>query len=376
VARQSTDVFPRIDYFDWLEGRREAAMHDLACADLRGDRAVGSAPVPDPVADRPDPPAGVNLHSLVATEYGVHPRQVVVTAGASHAAFVAAATAVTMATTGDEDAPTPRALVEKPGYEPHVQTPVGVGAEVDRFRRTEPDFALDPDRVQSALRDETALVTVTNRHNPSGALADRETLAEAATATREAGAHLLVDEVYAPYLTGAREGAGTAFGGPTAAGLDGAVVVNSLSKFHGLPDLRVGWLVADPEFAERARSVKHHVPAVADTAELLAGRAVYATEDIAADRRALLAENAALLRSFVRDRDDVEGSVHEGSPFAFLDVAGADGDEVAAAAWEAGVLVSPGSFFGDDDRVRVALGRDPEATAAGLDAFAGVLASL
>ncbi|MFB6120862.1 MAG: pyridoxal phosphate-dependent aminotransferase [Halobacteriaceae archaeon] len=363
-------MFPRIELLDWMQGRPAAALHDLGTTGLRGTRDVGDAVVPDPVADRDDPPAGVNLHSLLAAEYGVHPKQVVVTAGASHAAFLAAAAAVT-----DSDADQPRALVELPAYEPHAKTPAAVGAAVDRFRRTaEADFALEPDRIEAAVRPATALVTATNRHNPTGALADRATLADAADAAGTEDARLLVDEVYAPYVSES-DAERTAFGGPTAAGLDGAVVVNSLSKFFGLPDLRVGWLVADEAFAERARAAKHHVPAVADVTERLAARAVHAAGAIADEQRALCTENAALLRSFVDDRPDVTGRVRPDCPFVALSAPGRPADELAAAAWEQGVLVVPGRFFGLDDRVRVSLGRSPEENAAALTALDDVLGS-
>jgi len=109
--------------------------------------------------------------------------------------------------------------------------------------------------------------------------------------------------------------------------------------------------------------------------ERLAARAIHAGEAITADRRALCEENAALLRSFVAERPDLSGTVHPGAPFAALAVEGRDGDDLAAAAWEAGVLVVPGRFFDTDDRVRVALGRSPEENAAALTAFESVLGS-
>jgi len=249
---------------------------------------------------------------------------------------------------------------------------VGLGAAVDRFERG-PDGALDTDSLAAACGEETALASVTNRHNPTGALASRETLADAAAVADESGARLLVDEVYAPAVLDPREDG--AFGGPTAADLDGAVVVNSVSKFFGLPDLRVGWLVADDEFAERARAVKHHVPGVSAVAELLAARAVYADDDLAPGQRERLRENAARLTAFVEDHPAVGGPVHEGANVALVDVEGWSGDDLASAAWEAGVLVVPGRFFGAPERVRVALGRDPAEGDAALRALAQVVES-
>jgi aspartate/methionine/tyrosine aminotransferase len=361
-------VFPRIELLDWYEGRPAAALHDLGTTSLVGDRTDGPAAVPAPLADADDPPAGVNLHSLLATVYGVHPSQVVVTAGATHAAFLALAAAVST------DKAASRVLVELPAYEPHAQSPAAVGATVDRFRRVpEDDWRLSPDRIAAATVEDTGLVTVTNRHNPTGALDDRETLAAAAEAAATADARLLVDEVYAPYATEEPDGP-SAFGGPTAAGLEGAVVVNSLSKFHGFPGLRIGWLVADEAFADRVRAVKHHVPAVADVTRRLAARALHAGPSLVAGRRSLLESNAALLRSFVEDRPDVSSAVSPECSFGALAVDGWDVDELVATAWEeAGLLLVPGRFFDADDYVRVALGHDAEASAAALTAFGSVL---
>ncbi|MFB6219049.1 MAG: aminotransferase class I/II-fold pyridoxal phosphate-dependent enzyme [Halobacteriaceae archaeon] len=351
-------MFESIGYLEWMAGRPEAALYDLGTSALRGDRDHGREPLPGPVGDLDDPPAGVTLHTQLAAAYGVDPEQVVVTAGASHADFLAAAAALSEADG--------RVLVEKPGYEPLVRTPAALGAAVDRFVR--PDgYRLDPDRVADAADDGTRLVAVTNRHNPSGRLADRETLAAAAAAARDADARLLVDEAYAAYLE-APTGGGP-FGGVTAAGIDGAVVTDTLSKFPGLPELRVGWLVADAGFAETVRRVKHHVPAVADATVALAERVLHA-ERVAAETRELLRANADLLGEFVADRPALDGEVH--TSYAFLDPP-TGGDELAAAAGEEGLLVVPGRFFDDAGRVRVSLGRDTEDCAAALGALGAVL---
>ncbi|QDX40996.1 pyridoxal phosphate-dependent aminotransferase [Salarchaeum sp. JOR-1] len=357
-------MFPDIDYLTWKTGRPEVAMYDLGTSDLRGDRDRGGEVVPAPLEGLDDPPTGASLEMQIAGEYGVEPEQVLVTGGATQANFLAAAAALDAS-----DADGPRALVEKPGYEPLVASPRALGAHVDRFRRDEDD-ALSPSRVRKALTPDTALVTVTNRHNPSGRLAARETLAETATVARDGGARLLVDEVYAPYLPEAEDGP---FGGPSAVEFENAAVTGSLTKFFGLGDLRIGWLVADEAFVERARAVSHHVRAVAGPSRTLAMRALHNRDPLAERSRTLLAENAELLSSFVAERDDLAGSVAPGSTFAFLDPANADGNAVAERAWENGLLVVPGRFFGDSERVRVSLGLAPNEMAAALDTFGDVL---
>jgi len=167
-----------------------------------------------------------------------------------------------------------------------------------------------------------------------------------------------------------------AFGGPTAAGVENAVVTGSLTKFFGLGDLRLGWLVADREFVEAARRVAFHLPSVAGTSRALAMRALYGAEALAERKRDLLAANARLLAEFVEASPAVSGTVPSGSSFAFLGHELVDGDELVTAAGDEGVLVVPGRFFGDPQRVRVSLGHAPEEMETALATLAAVAARL
>jgi aspartate/methionine/tyrosine aminotransferase len=400
---------PRIEYIEWIMGRPEAVQHDLGSSDLRGNAPMDFGLVPGHLADLPDPPEGTTLDEQVADIDDVAPENVLIVPGGTLADALVAATVVHLA--GDDDdsldgsdpSPGPKVLVEKPGYEPLYATPRAFGARVDRFRRPpETDFALDPDRVVGATTDETALVTVTNRHNPSGALTDRETLSSVADAVADADARLLVDEVYAPFVRRATagededkdedgiqsegEGAGKngavddgvdsavdetgsvrPFGGVTAAGLDRTVTTGSLTKFYGLGGLRVGWVVADREFVAAAARVANHFPAVATPSETLARR-VFANADRLGERsRDLVERNWRALAEFVDDRDDLLGPVFDGSTYAFLAHETADGDAVTAAAADRDLLVVPGRFFERPERFRVSLGRDPERNAMALE---------
>lgn len=393
-------MIPRIEFLDWFEGRPEAALHDLGTVGLRRPAQV-SGGVPAPVADLPKPPAGVTPETLLATSYGVHPSQVVVTCGADHAALLAEATALALAT-GKEDRdagadggePTvgsslsPRVLVEKPGPEAAVKRPAWLGAKPDRVLRNE-DGTLAPERVEKASGPATCLVSLTNRHDPTGALADRDALAaivDAATDGDDENAadedafetRVLVDESTAGFVDpsgqpGDADGSSGPFGGPTAAGLPGAVVADSLGPVAGLPELGVGWLVADEQFVEAARAVNRHLPGPADVSRALATRALHGAADLrdrAGDR---LASHAATLAAFVDARSDLSGAVHADAPVAFLGHETASGDHVASMAGDAGVLVVPGRFFDDPDRFRVALGGDPADAAAALDSLGQVL---
>ncbi|MFC4552550.1 MULTISPECIES: pyridoxal phosphate-dependent aminotransferase [Halorussus] len=431
-------MFPDIEYLDWIAGRPEAAEFDLGSSDLRRAPPEAGALAPPALASVPDPAPEETVETLVAEAYGVDAENVLVTAGATHANFLAAAAALRAEESSDadgDDGPSrPRVLVEKPGYEPLRASPAGLGAKVDRFlRKPADDYALDVDRVDGAVTDDHALVTVTNRHNPSGRRVGRETLADVAGSVATAGASLLVDEVYASFgAEPADESLGTEertgpFGGPTAVGLPNTVVTNSLTKFLGFGGVRIGWLVADETFVADARRVAHHVPAVSEPSRRLARRALAAAADLGAESRERVRTNRRLLASFVDERDDLAGTVEAGCPFGFLahvdssdgdeppaeerprsteasrtegsasrdggtasdggsasaaeptEAAadtGASGDDVVEAAWEREVLVVPGRFFDDDDRFRVGVCGDPEEMREGLDRLGSALDDL
>ncbi|MEF8757536.1 MAG: pyridoxal phosphate-dependent aminotransferase [Halobacteriales archaeon] len=362
-------MFPSIEYLEWMWGRPDEATHDLGSSDLHGDRDE-SGVIPRRLRDRSDPPGDLQLEDQLGEVYGVDPESVLVTAGASTANALGAAAAIERS--GDD----PRALVETPGYEPLVATPRGFGATVERFRRPAAEaYPLDPARVERNLTPSTGLVTVTNRHNPSGRYVSRETLAATAEVVADSGARLLVDEVYAPFVLGEDVSEGP-FGGVSAVGLEHAVVTGSLTKFFGLGGLRIGWLIADRSFVEDVRRIAPHFPAVSEPGRHLARRALAHRGSLASTTRTHLERNAERLESFADTRDDLEGPVFPGASFAFLSHERADGNRVSEAAWEHGVLVVPGRFFGDDGAVRLSLGGAPSTMADGLSAFGDVLDAL
>jgi len=334
-------MIPRLPYLEWMAERAPRAPHDLGRTALHDGDLSGDAVIPGRLEDRPTPPAGATLEHLVATEYEVQPEQLLITAGATHANVLAFAAAM--------DRDSAEILVESPTYQPLVETPRGLGADINRFDRG-PTGALDPGAVESAIGEHTTLVTVSNRNNPTGALSGEEQLRETAHIAERANATLLVDEVYAPYVREARDGP---FGGPSGASLENVILTGSLTKFFGFGDLRIGWLVGPPSFVETARAIAYHVPDVAGPSRRLAKRALFSSEDLAGQRRERLETNHGLLADFVADRSDLDGVIHDGAPYALLEPLEVSVKALVEAAWEEGVLIVPGEFFDAPGLVRV-----------------------
>lgn len=350
-------IFPRVEYIEWIAGRPVRATHDLATTGLHGRHDA-------PIGPNGIQPTGSvteqRVEGLLAEEYGVDPECVVVTGGATEAYLLAVATCC------DRD---DRVLVERPGYEPHWKTPAGLVSGVDRFdRRPSTGYTLEPDQIAAATVDSTAAVVLSNRHNPSGRLTDRGTLERAADAAGDAT--LIVDEVYAPYVRSPRNGA---FGGPTAAGIDGAVVVNSFSKFFGHGDLQIGWLIADPQTAAQARSTAVHFGSPSGVARQHARAILSARDDHVTAARTQFEQHADRLTSFLDEQPALRAPGGVDCSFTVLRHDDMSGKTVASAADEAGVLVVPGRFFGDDERVRIGVAGEQAAMDDALAAFGQVV---
>jgi len=177
------------------------------------------------------------LRELVATDGGrplppdavpLAPDDVLGTVGAAGALFLVA---TALLEPGDE------IVVVRPNYATNLETPRAIGADV-RILDLQPEagWATDPDALAALVTPRTRLVSITNPHNPTGALLDEPTLRRMVELVEaHPSARLLVDETYREMTYGAPL--------PPAATLSPrAIGVSGMSKTYGLPGIRTGWL--------------------------------------------------------------------------------------------------------------------------------------
>ena len=141
-----------------------------------------------------------------------------------------------------------RALFAAPGDAVAVDEPGLPGARAQRAMaglrvhqlvlRERDGWLPDPDAIPW---DDVAVVWIATPHNPTGAVAPLELLAELAERCRRHGAILAVDEAYSELWFGA---------GPPPSALqladrEGVVVFKTLSKRSGVPGLRSGFAAGD-----------------------------------------------------------------------------------------------------------------------------------
>lgn len=216
--------------------------------------------------------ATARLQDTVARRYGVAPEQVVPTVGASQAIAQAL---IALLRSGDH------VVVERPTYEPLHRVPELLGATVTRIdRRLEDGWQLLPERLAKVLTSRTRAVVLTNLHSPSGVACSPRTLAELAGLAARVGAVLLVDEVHLDFAFDPDPAAPCR---PACLVAESAISFSSVSKALGLPQLRVGWLVArDPEAVRALRIAADYLHArlPAAVALLAAGALEHAASDM------------------------------------------------------------------------------------------------
>jgi aspartate/methionine/tyrosine aminotransferase len=318
---------------------------------------LSGRPRPDPASlahleeafRHPPPNARTAWREALAARFGVPVEGVHPALGASHANFLAY---LAFARGG-------HVAAETPTYEAMLHLAGAVGAGLSTFaRRFEDGWRLDASALGQAVRADTSLIAVTDPHNPSGArLTDAEygLLVDAAEAV---DAVLLVDEVYGELDPGRR----------TAALRHPRIVATaSLTKTHGLPDLRAGWALGDRARVLRMDAWDDLVCPVLPPATMAMAAAHLAHADAPlAETIETAAARVALVDDWITGREDVAWRRPDVGFTGFVRLGPADrpldGDRVASVAWERhGIRVVPGSFFQAPAWLRLSL-LLPEAT--------------
>jgi aspartate/methionine/tyrosine aminotransferase len=303
------------------------------------------------------------LQEALAAKCLVEPDSVVHSIGTSMANHLAMAAIIEQ---GDE------VVIEKPAYDPLVSTARYLGASVKRFeRRVEDGFSLDAREVERALSSRTRLIVLTNLHNPTGALANNETLARVQRLARDVGARVLVDEVYLEAMYERKAASAFHLGKEF-------VVTGSLTKAYGLSGLRCGWALAEPALAKkmwRLNDLFGNIPS--HPSERLSVIALANLDRIIVRAKSLLGANRPVLDSFLDSRDDLETAKPQFGTVAFPRLKRGSVDEMCNLLRDKyETMVVPGKFFEMPQHFRIGIGGDPGTLAAGLARLGAALDEL
>jgi aspartate/methionine/tyrosine aminotransferase len=280
----------------------------------------------------------------VAKRYGVAREQVIAATGATSAMGLILRALVRP---GDD------VLIEHPCFDLLPTLARDAGATVTDLPRRAPDYAVAPAEVARLIRPNTRLIVLTQLHNPSGAVLDEATLRGLAEVSREAGVPILVDEVYADFVS---EGVSAVRLGPE------FISVGSLTKVHGLFALKCGWAVGSPEIIARVHAANPQGDlGVSKLAHAVAALVLEDRAPFDAHWRAVLASARPVVQAHVTAMTQeglLEGVLPEVGCMYFPKVVGAS-DTRALAEWlwaEHSVVVAAGEFFGQPGHIRIGFG--------------------
>jgi aspartate/methionine/tyrosine aminotransferase len=292
------------------------------------------------------------LQEALAKKNCVDQNCVVAATGTSMANFLAMAAVVS---------PGDVVLIESPTYELLCDAAGFLQANIRRFpRHFESAFALDLEEVERAITPQTKLVVVTNLHNPSSNFTSNETLRSLGDIARSVGARVLVDEVYLDALFEKTPRSAVHLGREF-------IVTSSLTKVYGLSGLRCGWILAEPDLAQRIFRMNDLFGSIpAHPAELLSVIALHHLPEIADWSKNLLTTQGAMLNEFlaaaprIRNRPLAAGTII--FPKTDFDV------EVFSKYLreEYETTIVPGHFFGAPSHFRLGIGNDTEMFREGL----------
>ncbi len=307
------------------------------------------------------------LRQAIAELYpGATSENVLVTVGSSEANFVAC---WTLLSPGD------RVAVQLPTYMQTWGLAKNFGARVSPFRLTwDQAWTMDLQQTRAAIQPDTRLVVVTNPNNPTGHILSPQSRRVLTDCVQDAGAWLLVDEVY----RGAeRDGNATAsFWNAT----QQTIVTGGVSKAYGLPGLRIGWIVAPDVFIEAALQ-RHDYTVIGPSAisDFLAIRALGAGDVILQRTRDILNRNYEMLDRWLAGFGDLfRWSAPEAGAICFVkyNLALSALALVEHLRTHHSTLLVPGDHFDTPQYLRFGYGGESAELSAALDATAHGLRDL
>jgi aspartate/methionine/tyrosine aminotransferase len=264
-------------------------------------------------------------------------------------------------------------VIESPVYEPLRAIPERLGAKL-RFANRAGGMR----EIATCVTANTVAVVLSNLHNPTGRWLDFEELAQLTKELTSIGsdAFVVVDETFldiGPHP------------GTSAAGVHPRIVTtSSLSKSHGLPALRCGWVTADlsalPNFVEDA-VLFQNIGGKLD--EVLGAMAVEQIADFRQAARQHLDRNRELMARWLAHMTAaglIEPQELPAGCIVFPRIVGQGSTTAVVDQLEEqfGVLVAPGLFFGDayDNHIRIGFGGDHENLKRGLSRLGKGLSAL
>ena len=363
---------PRFELVNWVVENMGTAKFRLGMSEVIGDDETLAMMDWEPIVDEVNRHHGYTYEShkevtmALPEVLGVAKDEAMLTMGTSEA------NALIMQLLCHEGT---NVIVDVPAYQPLPELPGLYGARtVPIPRHMDEGWRLDLARVQEAVNSDTVAIFTSNLHNPTGAALMPEDLRALADIAADAGATLVVDEIFRPYVEDDN------MVPPVRSLVPEAISTGSVSKVYTWAASRLGWISAPAEVIGEAKRLKWLVaPTFALPNTAMAKQLVPLMPRLRDRARTIAKRGLDAMEEWVDGRTDVEWVRPYAGIICFPRFTGVN-DTVSLAKRaleEHGVMTSPGEFFGLPGHLRIGVGHpDVEHVREGLRLLGDTLVSL
>ncbi|MEC7471273.1 MAG: aminotransferase class I/II-fold pyridoxal phosphate-dependent enzyme [Pseudomonadota bacterium] len=274
----------------------------------------------------------------------INPNRVIVTAGASAALLL---TCAALVNPGDE------VLMGDPSYPCNRQFVKTFGGKVNLVATdASSQFQLNNELVSTHWNANTKALMIATPSNPTGTAVTLDELDKMCAFAREQQAWRIIDEIYLDLSDHTP--------GPARSVLavdDGAIVINSFSKFFGMTGWRLGWMIVPDDMVPVIERLAQNLYICPSTPAQLAALACFTPGTLALceERRlSLLTRRNIVLNGLEKAGLTVPVSP-SGAFYVYIDVASTGLSSMAFCEQllsDTGVALTPGNDFGDKDADR------------------------
>ncbi|WP_295806740.1 aminotransferase class I/II-fold pyridoxal phosphate-dependent enzyme [uncultured Nitratireductor sp.] len=258
--------------------------------------------------------------------------------------------------------PGAHAVIVSPYYATYPGTVRAAGGRYTEIAtHAENNFEPSLEEIEAALEADTRAILINSPNNPTGAVYSRQTIERIAEICRERDLWLLSDEVYWTIRSDKEHISPRILPGMK----ERTLVINSLSKSHGMTGWRVGWLTGPAEMIAVMTNLNlvatYGLPDFTSHAAIAAAENAFGVREIAE----LYANRRETFLSAVHGMNGIIVRGSEGGMYVMLDIRAVE-EDCEKFAWELlndeDVAVLPGASFGDAAKghIRISMCQDEE----------------
>lgn len=288
------------------------------------------------------------LRNKIANRLSIPASTVMTTNGASSSIFL---TAFTLCNAGDE------IVTVSPNFPPTMDIISALGATKKTIPLSfDEKYELNIERLSSVLSERTRLVVFVTPHNPSGTSTAQKSIETAINLIQQKSprAYVLIDETYREATYGDNQAA------LSMAGFSERILTTtSLSKCHGAPGIRLGWLTCnDGELLEQLALAKMNTVISCSVLDEMVGFHILRnSQNILGDRKMLLQKGVTIVEDWVQENSEFVEWVRPNAgalccvrlrPDVFN---GTEVENFYSQAGNAQIQLASGEWFGEQKRV-------------------------